>query len=145
MSSKVMLMGGPGLSARKRKVDSKFNFKRIEMLICGFNLNKSYFSLFHLTLFSLLCCANIIQNTVRNILQMCFNSIFLTEDIDHAGGRGNPMNVFHLDGEVSVVRSDCITNHQCRLAPLGLVQTQTLTQWSQKLLLWLWNLNGIKF
>lgn len=38
--------------------------------------------------------------------------IFLTENIDNAGGSGNAMSVLHLDGEVSMVSSDCFTNHQ---------------------------------
>lgn len=67
-------------------------------------------------------------------------NFFLTLDVDDAGSSGNPMSVFHLDSEVAMVDSDSITDHQCRLALLGLVYTQTLTQGSHKLLLWFWNL-----
>lgn len=68
----------------------------------------------------------------------------LTKDIDTARGSGDAMNVLHLDGKVSMVRSDRVTDHQSRLAPLCLVQTQTLPQWCQKLFLWLWNLKRIR-
>ncbi len=54
------------------------------------------------------------------------------------------MNVLHLNGEVAVVCSDSIADHHRRLTPLGLIQTQTLTQRSHKLLLWFGNLKGTK-
>jgi len=68
----------------------------------------------------------------------------LTEDVDDAAGRGDAVSVLHLDGEVSVVDSDGIADHQCSLTPLGLIQTQTLTHRSYKLLLWFRNLKGKK-
>ena len=68
----------------------------------------------------------------------------LTEDIDDAGGGGDTMSVLHLDGEVAMVNSDGVTDHQSSLTFLALIQTQTLTQWSHKLLLWLRNLKATK-
>lgn len=71
---------------------------------------------------------------------MKLRHILLTQDIDIAGGGGNAMSVFHLDGEVAMICSDSLTDHQCRLALLGLIQTKTLMQGGHKLLLWFWDL-----
>lgn len=46
------------------------------------------------------------------------------------------MSVLHLDGEGAMVGSDSVTDHHCRLTLFGLIQTETLTQWSHKLFLW---------
>lgn len=62
-------------------------------------------------------------------------SLYLTKHIDCAGSGGDTVDVLHLDGEVSVVGSDGVTDHQGRLPPGGLIQTQALTQRSHKLLL----------
>lgn len=59
------------------------------------------------------------------VLRKCIESC-LTKDIDDAGGGGNSVSVLHLDGEVAMIRSDCVTDQQCRFSPLGLVQTKTL-------------------
>lgn len=67
-------------------------------------------------------------------------SLELTKDIDCAGSCGDTVDVLHLNGEVSMVGSDSVTDHQGRLPPGGLIQTQALTQWSHKLLLRLRNL-----
>lgn len=45
----------------------------------------------------------------------------LTENIDNAGGSGKTMDVFHLNGEVSMVSSDSVTDHQYRLTLFGLI------------------------
>lgn len=71
-------------------------------------------------------------------------SFCLTKDIDIAGGGGNTMSVLHLDGEVAMVSSDGVTYHHHRLTLLGLIQTQTLTKWSHKFLLWFRNLKVTK-
>lgn len=67
-----------------------------------------------------------------------------TQDVDIAAGSGDAVSVLHHDGEVAMVSSDGVTHHQSRLAPVSLVQTQTLSHGSHKLLLWFWNLQETK-
>lgn len=74
------------------------------------------------------------------ILMWMRRSLYLTKDIDCAGSSGDTMDVLHLDGKVSMVGSDGITDHQGRLPPSGLIQAETFTQWSYKLLLGFRNL-----
>lgn len=77
-------------------------------------------------------------------VQVSGGNFCLTEDVDNAGGGGDAMSVLHLNGEVAVIGSDSVTDHHRRLTPLGLIQTQTLTQRSHKLLLWFRNLKETK-
>lgn len=50
------------------------------------------------------------------------------------------MDVLHLNSEVSMVGSDSFTDHQGRLPSSILIQAETFTQWSYKLLLGFRNL-----
>lgn len=78
-------------------------------------------------------------------METCEKKTFwLTKNVDEAGGGSNTVSILHVDGEVTVIGSASITDHQHSLTLLGLIQTQTLTQWSHKLLLWFRNLKATK-